>query len=158
MLWSVVVDTCIQALNGMRFAEVPAPEILQQADFIAASMCRPCPTEEMGSTDFVGITVAHPCELCAMVGCTATSGHELEDCFANPLSPKCKPAAYHTLVTELINHGLPIPDYMHTPPEPKTEVAASTSAAATAPAPASVAPAVATSSTPNAKPVTKSDV
>ena len=124
--WSVVLDTCIQALNGTRFAEMPMPEIPPQADFIATSTCRPCPTEEMGAIDFVGITVAHPCELCAMVGRTAASGHELKDCFANPLSPKCKPAAYRTRVTELINRGLPILDYMRTPPEPKTEVAAST--------------------------------
>ena len=52
-----------------------------------------------------------------MVSCTSAAGHKLKNCYANPLSPLCKAAAYRTRVTELLNRGLPIPSYMMTPPK-----------------------------------------
>ena len=83
-----------------------------QAHFIEHS-----PSGGIGSEpDFIG-AVTTPCELCAMVGHTSVAGHELKNCYANPLSPLCKAAVYRTRVTELLNRGLPILSYMMTPPK-----------------------------------------
>ena len=81
-----------------------------------------------------------------MVGRTSAAGHELQNCYANPLLPLCKAAAYRTRVTELLNRGLPIPSYMMTPP--KGEGSGTTTAT---PAPS---PAVITAAAPAAPAVT----
>ena len=122
------------ALNGTHFSEVKlvaGEPPSSQAHFIAHSSSGGIGSELSGP-DFIG-AMTTPCKLCAMVGRTSDAGHELKNCYASPLSPLCKAAAYRTRVTELLNRGLPIPSYMMTPPKGE---GSGTTTATPAPSPA----------------------